>query len=189
MASYEDNRSVPVVWPTRFLAPTVRDRRRSSRAQRVVRQLLELSRLTSGRESAEFADVDLVAFARAVLRDYPNVVIAESLARAPVRTDSRRLAAVLFAVLDNAIVHGADPVEVRVTADSIVVVDHGCGFSEQLLTEATKPFRTGSRLAGRGIGLGLACAAAHTALFSASLLLDNEPGAGARVTVALSANP
>jgi signal transduction histidine kinase len=189
MASYEDNPSVPVVWSTRFLAPTVRDRRRSLRAQRVARQLLELSRLTSGRESAEIGDVDLVAFVAAVLRDYPSVVIAESLAQAPVRTDSRRLAAVLFAVLDNAIVHGADPVEVRINADSIVVVDHGCGFSQQLLSEATKPFSTGSRVAGRGVGLGLACAAAQTALLSGSLRLDNEPSAGARVTVALSANP
>jgi signal transduction histidine kinase len=159
------------------------------RAQRVARQLLELSRLTSGREIAEFGDVELVAFVAAVLRDYASVVIAQAPVEAPVRTDSRRLAAVLFAVLDNAIVHGAGPVEVRITPASIVVVDHGGGFSDQLLSEATKPFSTGSRVAGRGVGLGLACAAAQTALFSGVLLLDNEPGAGARVTVTFPADP
>lgn len=102
-------------------------------------------------------------------------------------TDSRRLAAVLFAVLDNALVHGAPPVEVSVTVDAISIKDGGSGFAPQLLSEATRPFSTGSRVAGRGVGLGLAIAAAQMRLLSGALLLDNCPPSGACVTVSLDA--
>jgi signal transduction histidine kinase len=139
-------------------------------------------------EVADLKTVELARFVGTVLRDYPSITIAGSAGELWLRTDSRRLAAALFAVLDNAILHGDAPVELRISADAIVITDHGPGFAAQLLGEAPKPFSTGSRVAGRGVGLGLAIAAAQMRLLSGTLVLDNAPRAGARVTVGLSAN-
>jgi signal transduction histidine kinase len=185
MAAYEDIDEERGSWLDN-LAPEWGGRRRSLRAQRVARQLVELSRLNDGGEVADLQTIELMTFVRTLLRDYPSVAITSAPVEAQVLTDSRRLAAVLFAVLDNALVHGASPVEVTVTADAISIKDGGSGFAPQLLSEATRPFSTGSRVAGRGVGLGLAIAAAQMRLLSGALLLDNCPSAGACVTVSLA---
>ena len=186
MAAYEDTDAEGGSWLD-SLAPEWGGRRRSLRAQRVARQLVELSRLNDGVEVAELRTIELMTFLRTLLRDYPSVAITSAPVEAEVLTDSRRLAAVLFAVLDNALVHGAPPVEVSVTVDAISIKDGGSGFAPQLLSEATRPFSTGSRVAGRGVGLGLAIAAAQMRLLSGALLLDNCPPSGACVTVSLDA--
>lgn len=157
--------------------------RRSLRAQRVARQLLELSRLTGGVEVVDSQTVELITFVWTVLRDYPSVTVAGDDCELWLQTDSRRLAAVLFAVLDNAMLHGEAPVELQIAADAIVITDHGPGFPPRLLREAPRPFSTGSRVAGRGVGLGLAIAVAQMRLLSGALLLANAPQAGARVTI------
>lgn len=172
-------------WPTEGSSLRLGASRRAPRAQRVARQLLELSRLENGVEVAEQNRIDLIALVRAVLGDYPTVETVEGVAPLWIQTDSRRLATVLFAVLDNAIVHGAPPVRVLIGPRAIVITDHGPGLSASLLTEATRPFRTGSRVNARGAGLGLAIAAAQMRLLSGRLELDNDPNAGARVTVHL----
>jgi signal transduction histidine kinase len=186
MAAYEDTDADGGSWIDN-LAPEWGGRRRSLRAQRVARQLVELSRLNDGFEVAELRTIELMTFLSALLRDYPSVVVTSAPAEAQVLTDSRRLAAVLFAVLDNALVHGASPVEVCVTADAISIKDGGSGFPPQLLSEATRPFSTGSRVAGHGVGLGLAIAAAQMRLLSGALLLDNGHPSGACVTVRFTA--
>jgi two-component system sensor histidine kinase MtrB len=186
MAAYEDIGAEDGSWLDN-LAPEWGGRRRSLRAQRVARQLVELSRLNNGGEVAELGTIELMTFLRTLLRDYPSVAITSAPVEAQVLTDSRRLAAVLFAVLDNALVHGAPPVEVAVTAEAISITDGGAGFAPQLLREATRPFSTGSRVAARGVGLGLAIAAAQMRLLSGALILDNAAAAGARVTISLAA--
>jgi signal transduction histidine kinase len=185
MAANENTDAEGGSWIDGF-APEWGGGRRSLRAQRVARQLVELSRLNDGVEVAEFRTIELVTFLRALLGDYPSVAITSAPAAVQVRTDSRRLAAVLFAVLDNALVHGAPPVEVAVTAHAISISDGGSGFAPQLLREATRPFSTGSRVAGRGVGLGLAIAAAQMRLLSGALVLDNAERSGACVTVRLT---
>jgi signal transduction histidine kinase len=189
MATFEDTRPQSTIWSTASLAPAVSDDRRSVRAQRVARQLLEHSRLTQRIEVADLQSVELFTFLNALLRDYPSATIAPHAESLWLRTDSRRLASVLFAVLDNAQLHGRAPVELRATAAAIVITDHGPGFTPQLLREATQPFRTGSRVAGRGVGLGLAIATAQMRLLSGDLSVDNAPGGGACVTLQLGAQP
>ncbi|HEX2703448.1 MAG TPA: hypothetical protein VHM72_08460, partial [Solirubrobacteraceae bacterium] len=127
MAAYEDTNS-DGLWID-GVVPEWTGRRRSLRAQRVARQLVELSRLNDGAEVADLQTIELMTFLRAVLRDYPSVTVTSAPAQTQVLTDSRRLAAVLFAVLDNALVHGADPVEVYVTAEAISIQDAGPGFA------------------------------------------------------------
>lgn len=179
MATYDETRApADETWTDLPVGP-----RHPSRVQRVARQLVELARLTRGFETAALSDVELVAFVRTVLRDYPGVAMTSTVAELWRETDSRRLAAVLFAVLDNAMLHGTSPVELGITAVAIVITDHGPGFPERVLADGAKPFSTGSRVAGRGVGLGLAIADAQTRLLAGALCLANARKAGARVTI------
>jgi signal transduction histidine kinase len=153
--------------------------RRHARERRVARDLVELSRLQRGGERAESAPLDLATLLRTISADYPQLQI-HGPQQLPVSTDSRRLARVLFALLDNAYLHGAPPVSVSFDATEIVIEDSGPGFAAGLLPRATEPFTTGARAHGRGVGLGLAIAARQAALLGAALQLSN----GARGAVA-----
>jgi len=61
MAAYEDTDAEGGSWNDR-LAPEWGGRRRSLRAQRVARQLVELSRLNDGVEVAELQTIELMTF-------------------------------------------------------------------------------------------------------------------------------
>ena len=154
------------------------DSRRHARERRLARDLVELSRLQRGHERAECAPVDLATLVRAICAEFPQVHI-EGPQHLPVSTDSRRLSRVLFAVLENAYLHGAPPVNVTFDATEIVIKDSGPGVDPGLLPRATEPFVSGERTRGRGLGLGLAIAAHQAALLDADLDVSNDAAGGA----------
>jgi signal transduction histidine kinase len=151
---------------------------RQARGRRVARDLVELSRLQGGAERAELTELDLAALLRTICADYPDLQL-KGPARLRMTTDSRRLARVLFTLLDNAYLHGAPPVTVSFDAAEIRVEDCGRGFAARVLEHAAQPFVTGERSRGRGIGLGIAIAARHASLLGADLELSNSPTGGA----------
>jgi signal transduction histidine kinase len=153
---------------------------RQARGRRVARDLVELSRLQNGAEHPELTQLDLAALLRTICADYPKLQI-EGPARMPLSTDSRRLARVLFALLDNAYLHGAPPVIVSFDAAEMRIEDSGEGFAPRVLARPAEPFVTGDRTRGRGVGLGLAIAARQARLLGAELELGNSPGGGALV--------
>lgn len=152
--------------------------RRHARERRVARDLVELSRLQGGGERADCAPVDLATLVRSICADYPQLRL-DGPQNVPVSTDSRRLARVLFALLDNAYLHGAPPVSVTYDATEIAISDSGPGLAAGLLPRATEPFVTGERARGRGVGLGLAIAAHQAALLGAELRVSNAIDGGA----------
>jgi len=154
------------------------DSRRHARERRVARDLIELSRLQGGGERADCVPLDLATLVRAICADYPQLHV-EGPQNLPVSTDSRRLARILFALLDNAYLHGAPPVSVTFDATEIAVSDSGHGLATGVLARATEPFVTGERARGRGVGLGLAIAARQAALLGAELQLCNAAHGGA----------
>jgi len=156
----------------------VPESRRHARERRVARDLVELSRLQGGGERADCAPVDLATLVRSICADYPQLRL-DGPQNVPVSTDSRRLARVLFALLDNAYLHGAPPVSVTYDATEIAISDSGPGLAAGLLPRATEPFVTGERARGRGVGLGLAIAARQAALLGAELQVSNATGGGA----------
>jgi signal transduction histidine kinase len=162
------------------------DARRYARERRLARDLIELSRLERGVEHAEHAPVDLARLVGAVRADYPTLVV-DGTDTLIVQTDSRRLARILFAVLDNAFLHGAEPVRLHYDSAAIVVSDAGRGFAARVLGHATEPFVAGRRAWPSGAGLGLAIAARQAALLEAALELANAPEGGARVTLQFGA--
>jgi len=151
---------------------------RQARGRRVARDLVELSRLQSGAERAELTELDLGALVRTICADYPELHLSGP-AQLRMTTDSRRLARVLFTLLDNAYLHGAPPVTVSFDAAEIRVEDGGSGFAARVLERATQPFVTGERSRGRGVGLGIAIAARQASLLGADLELSNSPTGGA----------
>ena len=157
-------------------------RRRRARERRLAHDLVELSRLDHGLERAEPAPVDLGRLLRALTTDYPGLSL-EGPASVRVETDSRRLARVLFVLLDNAQLHGDPPVVVRYDECAIAVSDAGAGFPANGLAHAAEPFVTGRGTGGRGVGLSLAIARRQAALLGAELLIGNGRGGGAIVTV------
>jgi len=158
------------------------DPRRYARERRLARDLVELSRLERGLERAEHAPVDLARLIDAVRADYPSLVV-DGAATVVVHSDSRRLARILFAVLDNAFLHGSAPVTLRYDAGGLAVCDSGRGFAAGVLEHATEPFVAGRRAWPRGAGLGLAIAARQAALLDATLELANGPAGGACVAL------
>ena len=156
----------------------VPESRRHARERRVARDLVELSRLQGGGERADCAPVDLATLVRSICADYPQLRL-DGPQNIPVSTDSRRLARVLFALLDNAYLHGAPPVSVTYDATEIAISDSGPGLAAGLLPRATEPFVTGERARGRGVGLGLAIAARQAALLGAELQVSNAIDGGA----------
>lgn len=174
-----DARSEADVWDPAVEVPAAR---RYARERRVARDLVELSRLERGAERAECAPVDIARLLGAIRTDYPRVAV-EGPPSAIVHTDSRRLARVLFLVLDNAHVHGSSPVDIRFDEAEIVVRDGGPGFTQRMLQRATEPFVTGEHADPRGVGLGLAIASRQVALLGGTLEMANHAHGGARVAV------
>jgi signal transduction histidine kinase len=159
---------------------------REARGRRVARDLVELSRLQSGAERPELTELDLAALLGTICVDYPGVVL-DGPSELALSTDSRRLARVLFTLLDNAFLHGAPPVTVSYDAAEVRVEDAGGGFAPRVLERVTQPFVTGDRSRGRGVGLGLAIAARHATLLGGELELTNSPDGGAIARLRLAA--
>jgi signal transduction histidine kinase len=169
-------------WSERFGALTNRwdessGTLRQARGRRVARDLVELSRLQGGAERAELIELDLAALLRTICADYPDLEL-KGPAQLRMTTDSRRLARVLFTLLDNAYLHGAPPVTVSFDAGEIRVEDCGRGFAARVLEHVAQPFITGERSRGRGIGLGIAIAARQATVLGADLELSNSPSGG-----------
>ena len=109
-----------------------------------------------------------------------------------VRADPDRLAQLIDALLDNALVHGEGTVVVSAaTAGGIVslhVTDDGAGFPEEFRGRAFDRFATAApSRSGAATGLGLAIVAAIAEAHDGSASATNRPGSGADVCVALPA--
>lgn len=171
-------------------AQLVRDR--SEALRRLVEDLLEVSRLDRGAETAEFEQVSLGETVRRIVRrgtasgEYADGAVTVSADDGDtVATDPRRLERIVSNLVRNALLHGRPPVEVSVGGRQIVVRDHGPGFDEASLSEGPQRFRNSHRGGSDGNGLGLVIATGQAGVLGASLTFGNHPGGGARVTLLL----
>jgi signal transduction histidine kinase len=162
-------------------------RERVERMNRLLEDLLEISRLDSGTATADLRWVDLNAFVGDVVRGAAGVEVSMNGADVRCLIDPRRLERVIENVVDNAVRHGAPPVQVAVSPGRIEVRDHGPGFSAPMLTHAAERFTTGDPARGDGIGLGLAIASGQCGVLGGELRLANDPAGGAVVTILLPA--
>jgi two-component system sensor histidine kinase KdpD len=167
----------------------------TARLERLVGNLLDLSRLEAGAAPArrELWPVDeLVARALESLgADAARVEVTLDGDAPLVSVDAAQLERVLVNVLENALRFSspADPVELVVssTGDDVLVQisDHGPGLDEADLERIFEPFEHG-RTGGKGTGLGLAIAHGFAEANGARLWAEARPGAGGAFTLAMS---
>lgn len=168
-----------------------------NRMRDLVLELLELARTDAGSEPLEMERLQVVRVLRAVV---DPVLVARGRGSEEVRIDAEagvvvdadrsRVRRILTNLVDNALVHGAPPVEVRACRNGLVVEievhDHGPGLSDVDPRRLFDRFAKSDRSrAGGGTGLGLAIAAGHAAAMGWKIDARNDPAGGAvfRVTV------
>ena len=168
--------------------------------QRLVDDLLELSRVEAGGVHVSWEDVDLGAFAVEVARRRaPGKAVYVT---APddglvVRTDKARLERVVGNLVENAMVHG-NGAEVQISVERrdgsavMVVTDKGPGIPPENLDRIFERFWRADQARRRGTmtgaGLGLAIARENAHVLGADLDVVSEQGQGTRFTVLLPAD-
>ncbi|WP_327719378.1 HAMP domain-containing histidine kinase [Streptomyces sp. NBC_00490] len=163
--------------------PTELVRDRVGALRTLTEDLLEISRLDTGRERVELDTEPLGALAERVVRasgtDTEVVVVRD----VSVETDRRRLERVLGNLVANAHRHGRGPVSLTVDGPVVVVRDHGDGFPEYLVEHGPQRFRTEGGSKGHGLGLTIALGQAE--VLGARLSFANAGGGGAVATLVL----
>jgi len=157
------------------------------RLRKLVEELMEISRLDAGAESVHMESVDLAALTGAILRSRGwEERVRLNGGEALVTSDPRRLERILSNLVGNALEHGGDGVEVRVSSDFVEVTDHGPGIAPEHLPHVFERFyKADPSRAGRGSGLGLAIAQENARLLGGRIEVESEPGRGSSFTLRL----
>ncbi|MCP3098867.1 PAS domain-containing sensor histidine kinase [Myxococcus sp. K15C18031901] len=183
-------------------AKVVAVQRQLSRLSSLVRELLDVSRITAGRLRLEREDLDLAALTREMVPRF-----AEELARAgcalrleasepaPGHWDRLRVEQVLQNLLSNAIKYGRGrPIDVRVGADEtrawLSVTDEGVGIAPEAQHRLFQRFeRLASERHYGGLGLGLWIVKQIVDAMDGRILVRSAPGKGSTFTVELPRPP
>jgi signal transduction histidine kinase len=167
------------------------------RFERLVSELLELSRAEATVEAIELEPVnlgELLLHSLALADDHEFVVaIDPDVATTPVLTDKRRVNRILSNLLENARSHGRGIRAVTVSRANgyarITVDDRGDGVPveerEQIFERFFRGAAAGRRDAGSGTGLGLALVAEHARLLHGRVWVEDAEGGGARFALEL----
>ncbi|NEB22416.1 sensor histidine kinase, partial [Streptomyces coelicoflavus] len=167
--------------------PTELVRDRVAALRTLTEDLLEISRLESGRERLETEPEELGALARRVVRGSGTTTRVDVVRNTRVETDRRRLERVLGNLVANAHRHGRGPVVLTVDGAVITVRDHGDGYPEYLLAHGPQRFRTEGGTKGHGLGLTIALGQAE--VLGARLEFANPPDGGALARLTLPQQP
>ena len=172
--------------------------RESERLSGLVEELLDFSRLQSGRMRLQAARLDLIAeldeavylFTDRARTERKELLYEETDLMAPVYGDRNRLRQVFVNIIDNALKYTGEggTVTVGVSGDGrfirVRVEDTGCGIPAEHLPNVKKKFYKANQLV-RGSGIGLAVADEITAMHGGTLGLQSQEGVGTAVTIAL----
>ncbi|MCF2125676.1 HAMP domain-containing protein [Strepomyces sp. STD 3.1] len=167
--------------------PTELVRDRVAALRTLTEDLLEISRLDSGRERLEVEPEPLGELAQRVVRGSGADTRVDVVRDARVETDRRRLERVLGNLVANAHRHGRAPVVLTVDGPVITVRDHGGGYPDYLLAHGPQRFRT--EAGGKGHGLGLTIALGQAEVLGARLEFANPPDGGALAALTLPQQP
>ncbi|MFF7314427.1 ATP-binding protein [Streptomyces sp. NPDC008137] len=165
--------------------PTELVRDRVAALRTLTEDLLEISRLDTGRELLELDTEQLGPLAERAVRAAGNGTEVRVVRDVSVETDRRRLERVLGNLVANAHKHGRGPVVLTVDGPVVTVRDHGDGFPEYLVAHGPQRFRTEGGTRGHGLGLTIALGQAE--VLGARLGFANAPDGGAVATLRLAA--
>ncbi|MFG2884864.1 ATP-binding protein [Streptomyces sp. NPDC048297] len=157
--------------------PTELVRDRVAALRTLTEDLLEISRLDTGRERLDVDVEELGALAERVVRASGTDTRVRVVRDARVETDRRRLERVLGNLVANAHKHAAPPVVLTVDGPVVTVRDHGGGYPGYLLAHGPQRFRTEGGAKGHGLGLTIALGQAE--VLGARLSFTNAGDGGA----------
>jgi signal transduction histidine kinase len=171
-------------------------RRQVTHLKRLVDDLLDVSRIASGKLQLELRPLDLADTVRHAVAALPGPAISLDAPGAVwIEGDDSRLVQVLSNLLSNAARFGSTATSVSLRADpgagtaTLAVQDNGIGMDAALLSRVFEPFyQAPQQLARRtgGLGLGLAIVRKIVELHGGSVSAASEgPGKGSRFEVLL----
>lgn len=173
----------------------------TERLSGIVEELLDFSRIQSGRMTLRMDPVQLLAelgeaalmFEQRARQEGKQLIYHEPPSLPIVMGDRDRLKQVFVNVLDNALKY-SDPgctvwIEAGVSEQGMVrvaVSDNGCGISAEDLPKVKEKFYKGNTTR-RGSGIGLAVVDEIVRLHHGTLEIESTEGEGTRVTISLPA--
>jgi signal transduction histidine kinase len=193
--------------PDKLNGMVVRDERQIKSMIRLIDDMLDVSRLRSGKLSVRPAQVELMALLERVVSDLSlqAATVGCSLSLLPHGPvsgwwDEFRIEQVIVNLLTNALRYGGgQPVEVSVHDEDggarIDVRDRGRGISPEDLERIFEPFERGARNGEpKGLGLGLYISRQLAASHGGTLRVQSKPGEGSTFSLLLpcqqtAANP
>lgn len=174
----------------------------AGRLEGFVEELLDFSRLQSGRMNLRLAPTDIFAeldetvftFRERAMREGIELKYSIPELPAPANADANRLKQVFMNILDNALKYSRPPSKIFVKAEfakknggdyvKIAVADQGCGISKENLPHVKEKFYK-ANMSVRGSGIGLAVTNELVELHGGTLEIDSEEGTGTLVTIYL----
>ncbi len=174
----------------------------AGRLEGFVEELLDFSRLQSGRMTLRLAKTDIFAeldetvftFRERAMREGIEVKYSIPDLPAPANADANRLKQVFMNILDNALKYSRPKSKIFVKAEfssldndsavKISIVDQGCGISKEDLPHVMEKFYK-ANVSVRGSGIGLAVTNEIINLHKGKLEIDSEEGTGTLVTIYL----
>lgn len=173
--------------------------RESERLSGMVEELLDFSRIQSGRMRLILNKIDLLAeldeavymFTDRARQEHKQLIYdEEDTMLSPILGDVNRLRQVFINILDNALKYTNPGGTVRVAAYEddgfirVIIKDSGCGIPAEHLPNIKKKFYKANQNV-RGSGIGLAVANEIMELHSGSLDIDSEEGMGTTVIITM----
>lgn len=170
----------------------------TDRLSSMVEELLDFSRMQSGRLTLVMDKIDIIAelgeaylmFTQRAMREGMTILYDEPEEFIPVIGDKNRLRQVFINIIDNAIKYSDSGATITLSVNhegshvNIYISDTGCGINEQDLLMVKNKFYKGNSTR-RGSGIGLAVADEIVKMHSGSLLLESTEGVGTTVTISL----
>lgn len=175
----------------------------SRRLTQLVNNILDFSRIESGRKTYDFNETDAVALVHQTLKTFDiqlkqrgfSVNVKEPEAVLPaVFVDSEAIAQALINLLDNAVKYSADAHEIEIRLGctdgfvQIAVRDYGIGLGREDQQKVFEKFYrvcTGLVHESRGSGLGLSLVKHIVEAHKGRVTLESEPGRGSTFTIHL----
>lgn len=162
------------------------------RLRSLVDNLLEVSRLHSGREVIRLSQVDVGRVVENVIEAHHWDGVVEFQPRTVlVDTDKARVERIVVNLIANAVEHGRERPRVAVSIHSgeavVKVQDDGPGIRQENLPHVFERFYKADPARPGGSGLGLAIAAEHARLVGGTITVESTPGKGTVFTVRIPA--
>lgn len=170
--------------------------RESERLSGIVEELLDFSRMQSGRMTLTMDKIDILAelgeavymFSERAKTEHKFLIYEEPSMLSPVLGDINRLRQVFVNIIDNALKYTYEGGTINVSANElsgyicVVISDNGCGIPAEHLPNVKKKFYKANQTI-RGSGIGLALADEIMALHSGSLDIESHENVGTAVTI------